>query len=66
MFVEIIPITVIREWGCELQIYLPTKSIDYFYENPCGNAVIITTSGREFCTTMPFGEFYNRLLTGRT
>ena len=46
-------------------IYLCKNAIDYFYATYTGMTVIYTRSGRELLTNIPFGEFYDRLMTGK-
>lgn len=62
---EIMKITVATEWGLESTIYLCKNAIDYFYADHVGMTVIHTRSDREFRTNIPFGEFYDRFMTGR-
>ena len=62
---EVMRITVANEWGMESTIYLCKNAIDYFYADYTGMTVIYTRSGREFRTNIPFGEFYDRLMTGK-
>ena len=62
---EVMKITVVTEWGGESTIYLLKNAIDYFYSDSIGRTVIYTRSGREFCTDIPFGEFYDQLMTGK-
>lgn len=62
---EVMMITVATEWGQKSRIYLCKNAIDYFYSDHTGMTVIYTRSGREFRTDIPFGEFYDRLMTGK-